>query len=257
MGKAIAGGALKNNAIAAGEIYVRNSSDSSTQSAAIELGVNACGSLKELLSIADVVILGVKPHMIADLLHEITDLGTEVDNILFISIAAGVSIAAMEDALLAGARIIRTMPNTPTLVGEGVIAYTLNDHCGDSDEQIITQLLQNSAKLTRIPEKLMNPITGLSGSGPAYVYMFIEALADGAVLEGLPRAQALKLASQTVLGSAKMVIETGEHPATLRDRVASPGGTTIAGITALEENGFRNATIKAVQAATQRSKELS
>jgi len=137
-----------------------------------------------------------------------------------------------------------------------MIAFCPNANCSQEDEATLYHLLEASASLTKIPESLMDVVTGLSGSGPAYVYTFIEALADGAVKEGLPRTQALELAAKTVLGSAKMVTETGLHPAVLRDQVTSPGGTTIAGVASLEENGLRNAAIQAVKAATNRSKEL-
>jgi pyrroline-5-carboxylate reductase len=148
------------------------------------------------------------------------------------------------------------MPNTPCLVGETASGYCLGEHCTPGDGQLVGQLLNSVGKSFQVDEKLLDAVTGLSGSGPAFVYVMIEALSDGGVRMGLPREAALTLAAQTVLGAAKMVLETGDHPAILKDRVASPGGTTIAGLQALETGGVRAALISAVEAATRRSVEL-
>lgn len=255
MGKAIIAGAIKAKAVKADEVWIRNSNYTSSYEVAQKLGVKTADSIQDLADKVDIIILGTKPAMISTVLAGINQL--DLQSKLFISIAAGVTLHAMEGYLGGEHKIIRTMPNTPTLVGEGVIAYTPNALCEERDLENLISLLESSATLTKIPEPLMNAITGLSGSGPAYVYTFIEALADGAVKEGLPRAQALELAAKTVLGGAKMVLDSGIHPALLRDQVTSPGGTTIAAIASLEENGFRNATIKAVETAAKRSRELS
>lgn len=257
MSKAILGGAISSNSLPAEHILIKSSTEASTQATANLLGVTACFDLDKLVVSSDVIIIGVKPGVVAEVLSAVKASGKVTANTVFISIVAGLSLSTLESQLPAGTKIIRTMPNTPTLVGEGMIAYTPNSHCDAKDEETLKKLLSSAASLAKVPEAHMNAVTGLSGSGPAYVYTFIEALADGAVKEGLPRAQALELAAKTVLGSAKMVLETGTHPAQLRDNVASPGGTTIAGIAALEENGFRNATIQAVASSAKRSKELS
>ena len=257
MSKAILGGAISSNSLPAEQILIKSSTEKSTQATAKLLGVTACFDLDKLVANSDVIIIGVKPGVVAEVLSAVKASGKVTENTLFISIVAGLSLSTLESQLPAGTKIIRTMPNTPTLVGEGMIAYTPNTHCDTKDEEVLKTLLTSAASLAKVPEAHMNAVTGLSGSGPAYVYTFIEALADGAVKEGLPRLQALELAAKTVLGSAKMVLETGIHPAKLRDNVASPGGTTIAGIAALEEHGFRNATIKAVASSAKRSKELS
>jgi pyrroline-5-carboxylate reductase len=153
-------------------------------------------------------------------------------------------------------RVIRAMPNTPALVGMGAAAYCLGSTATRDDAATAARLLGAVGLAVEVPERLMDAVTGLSGSGPAYVYLVIEALADGGVRSGLPRADALKLAAQTVLGAASMVMETGEHPAVLKDMVTSPGGTTIAGLAELERHGLRAALIDAVTAATRRAAEL-
>ena len=256
MAKAILGGAINSGSLPTENILIKSSTEPSTQATASSLGATACFDLNTLVENSDVIIIGVKPGVVAGVLSDVTATGKASADTLFISIAAGLSLSTLEAQLPVGAKIIRTMPNTPTLVAEGMIAYTPNSHCEVKDEEVLHSLLSSSASLAKVPEAHMNAVTGLSGSGPAYVYTFIEALADGAVKEGLPRHQALELAAKTVLGGAKMVLETGTHPAVLRDNVASPGGTTIAGITALEQNGFRNATIQAVTSSAKRSKEL-
>jgi len=253
MGTALLKGALEAGAIAANDVYVSSRSQCSVDALVSELGVNGCGSNNMVAAKSDVVIVGTKP---ADICAVIGEAFANQD-CMIISVAAGVSLTDLESAAPAGSKVVRTMPNTPALIGEGVTAFTLGTACGSSDAEIVTALFGGSCTLTEIPEKLMDAITGLSGSGPAYVYTFIEALADGAVAEGLPRATAIELAAKTVSGAAQMVLQTGTHPAELRDQVCSPGGTTIAAVSALEENGFRNATIKAVKASAAKSKKLS
>jgi len=172
----------------------------------------------------------VKPDGVLDVLARIAELEITREKLLVISVAAGVTIARMEEAAKGHARVIRTMPNTPSLVGEGAAAFSLGSTATASDAEFTRKLLGAVGEVIEVKESLIDAVTGLSGSGPAYVYTFIEALADGALLEGLPREHALKLATQTVLGAAKLVAESGEHPAVLRDRVTSPGGTTICGL---------------------------
>ena len=183
-------------------------------------------------------------------------LGDAVSGKLFISIAAGVTITAIEEALGSDARVIRVMPNTPALIGQGASAYALGTHATASDSELAASLLASVGTVAEVPEKLLDAVTGLSGSGPAYVYTIIEALADGGVLCGLPKDKAVQLAAQTVAGAANMVLSTGEHPAALRDQVTSPGGTTIAGLQTIEAGNLRATLIDAVEAACSRSKQL-
>ena len=170
--------------------------------------------------------------------------------------AAGVPIAALERRLGAGARIIRTMPNTPSLVGAGACALSRGEHASEEDLAVASRIFQAVGITTVVEENLLDAVTGLSGSGPAYIFLIIEALSDAGVKVGLPRYTALKLAAQTVLGSAQLLIETGAHPGQLKDQVTSPGGTAIAGLHTLEAGGLRTTLINAVEAATRRAREL-
>lgn len=202
---------------------------------------------------ADVIFLAVKPQSMAAVYGELA--GKLGPGKLIVSIAAGIPLAKLCDGLKTE-RIVRVMPNTPALVGEGASAYALGKGATAEDGKLVGELLGAVGKAFAVDEKLLDAVTGLSGSGPAFVYLMIEALADGGVRVGLPREIAAALAAQTVLGAAQMVLTTGEHPAALKDKVASPGGTTIAGLAALEERGLRGALIAAVEAATRRSQEL-
>ncbi|HEX8823951.1 MAG TPA: pyrroline-5-carboxylate reductase [Archangium sp.] len=203
---------------------------------------------------ADVVVLSVKPQALDKVLVQVA---SEVDpRKLIISVAAGVPIAAMERRLGAGARIIRTMPNTPSLVGAGACALSPGEHASEEDLAVATRIFQSVGTTTVLDENLLDAVTGLSGSGPAYIFLIIEALSDAGVKVGLPRYTALKLAAQTVLGSAQLLIETNAHPGQLKDQVTSPGGTAIAGLHTLEAGGLRTTLINAVEAATRRAKEL-
>lgn len=200
----------------------------------------------------DVIVLAVKPQQMSAALAT----GDFIDDEkLVVSIAAGVSLATLGAALPHG-RLVRVMPNTPALVGQGAAAFALGRGATEADASLIGQLLAAVGKAVRVDEKLLDAVTGLSGSGPAFVYLAIEALSDGGVLAGLPRDVATALAAQTVKGAAEMVLATGEHPGVLKDRVASPGGTTIAGLAVLEDGGFRGMLIRAVEAAARRSAEL-
>jgi pyrroline-5-carboxylate reductase len=203
---------------------------------------------------ADLVVLAVKPQVMDALLDEIAP---AIDaRKLVISIAAGVPIAAIAGKLGAGVRIVRTMPNTPSLVGAGATALARGPHATDSDLEEALALFEAVGVAVVVEEHHLDAVTGLSGSGPAFVFMAIEALADGGVKVGLARPIAMALAAQAVLGAAKLVLETGEHPGRLKDQVTSPGGTSIAGLHALEQHGFRAALIAAVEAAARRSREL-
>lgn len=219
-----------------------------------QTGGRAAKSTSDVLASADVVFLAVKPQHMSGLLAEAARSVQEQH--LFISIAAGVPLATLEAGLGPKSRVVRVMPNTPSLIGRGASAFALGTRATPADGKLVEQLLSTVGIALAVSEPLLNAVTGLSGSGPAYVYLMIEALSDGGVRMGLPRDVASQLAAQTVLGAAEMVLRTGQHPGALKDAVASPGGTTIAGLHALEQHGVRGALMDAVQAATERSREL-
>jgi pyrroline-5-carboxylate reductase len=209
---------------------------------------------RRVLTQSNVVVLAVKPQNMAELLGEIrTSIAAQH---LLISIAAGVTLQQIAAAVGADKRIIRVMPNTPCMVGASASAFAASTGATAADVQLMERLLQSVGRVVQVPEKLLDAVTGLSGSGPAFVAVMIEALADGGVRMGLPRDLAMLLAAQTLLGSAKMLLETGMHPGQLKDMVASPAGTTIAGLHALERGGLRAALMDAVEAATLRAVEL-
>lgn len=221
---------------------------------AAESGAAAVDSNLEVVRRSDVLILAVKPQHFRSVLADISaHVGSRH---LVVSIAAGISLETMAGLLGAERRLVRVMPNTPCLVGASASAYCLGGTATADDGRLVEQLLTAVGRAFCLPEPLLDAVTGLSGSGPAFVCLVIEALADGGVKAGLPRDVALQLAAQTVLGTAKMVLETGQHPAALKDAVASPGGTTIAGLHELERGGLRGVLINAVDAAARRSREL-
>jgi pyrroline-5-carboxylate reductase len=217
-------------------------------------GIAVAGSNRAVAGRSDVLVLAVKPQSMAAVMEELRPSVTGEH--LVVSIAAGVSLATL-GAGLGTDRIIRVMPNTPALVGLGASGYCLGELAGVRDEAVVRSCLEAVGRAYRVPESLLDAVTGLSGSGPAFVYLMIEALSDGGVRVGLPRDVATALAAQTLLGAATMVLETGLHPGVLKDQVTSPGGTTIAGLHALERGGLRAALIDAVEAATRRSAELA
>ncbi|QDS87680.1 Pyrroline-5-carboxylate reductase [Rosistilla ulvae] len=207
---------------------------------------------KTAVEAADVVLLAIKPHGVPAVVAELKRTARKS---LLISVAAGIQLGTLVRQF-GCSRVVRVMPNTPSLVGAGASAYCCGDDVSSEDAAYVDGMLSSVGKAFRVDDKLMDAVTGVSGSGPAYVCMIIEALADGGVLSGLPRDLAMQLATQTVLGTATLIQQTGSHPAVLKDAVASPGGTTIAGIAALERGGLRNTLISAVQAAALRGEEL-
>ena len=218
------------------------------------LGIEACADNSQATQDRDAVVIAVKPGMVAEALASI-----DVDAApLWISIAAGIPLARLGESLPSGARILRAMPYTPALVRAGATAICGNAQVGPDDLSLATTLFESVGTCWTAPdEALLDAVTGLSGSGPAYVFVFLEALADAGVRVGLPPDAAAQLATQTVLGAAKLASESGRHPGKLKDQVASPGGTTIAGLERLEAAGLRGAVEEAVAAATARSKELA
>jgi pyrroline-5-carboxylate reductase len=219
-----------------------------------QYGIKATADNDALARWADLLVIATKPNKVSAALKQVE---AAVGNAtLVVSIAAGVPTSAIEAALPAGARVVRAMPNTPALVLAGATGLAAGAHATPEDLAAAVALFRAVGRCVVVPEAGLDAVTGLSGSGPAYIMLLIEALADGGVQAGLTRDVALELAAQTVYGSAKLQLETGDHPAELKDRVTSPGGTTIAGLAALEDRGFRGAVIAAVAAATARSSEL-
>lgn len=208
----------------------------------------------EVVRHSDLLVLAVKPQIMAALLREIR--GDVTDSHLIVSIAAGITLHQLVEGLGQGRRLIRVMPNTPCLVGASASGYSPAEAATPEDIDLVHRLLNSVGRAFRVAEPLLDAVTGLSGSGPAFIYLIIEALSDGGVRVGLPRDIATALAAQTVLGSARMVLETGQHPGQLKDMVTSPAGTTIAGLHALEKAGVRGALMDAVEAATRRASEL-
>lgn len=205
---------------------------------------------------ADVVLLAVKPNVLFSVINEVKDVVR--DDAVIVSIAAGQSIEKIEQAFGRKIKLMRVMPNTPALVGEAMSALSPNGLLSEDKAATdgIVKIFEGLGKAEIVPEKLMDAVTGVSGSSPAYVFMFIEALADAAVAAGMPRAQSYTFAAQSVLGSAKMVLETGTHPAVLKDMVCSPGGTTIDAVKVLEEKGLRGAVMDAVAACVEKSRNM-
>lgn len=209
----------------------------------------------ELTQKSDIIILAIKPNMISSVLGKIKN--TLDREKIILSIAAGISLEFIEKIIGEDKKIVRTMPNTPAQVQEGMTAVSFNKNIKETEKEIIFKLLNSFGKSVEIEEKLMHAYTGISGSLPAYVYMFIEALADGGVLEGMPREKTYEIISQTILGSAKIVLETKKHPGQLKDEVTSPGGTTIEAVKVLENGNFRGTVIEAVKACTEKSKKMA
>lgn len=255
MGTALVQGAIKAGAVQASAITGCDPVAAALLAFSAGTGAGTAENASELAARCDTILLATKPLDALNAL-KLAAKGADGRPRLVISIAAGLTLAALEAAVPENFRIIRTMPNTPALVGEGASAFCRGGNATDDDARLVSELLSAVGVAVEVPERLMDAVTGLSGSGPAYVYLMIEAMADGGVKQGLGRADALKLAAQTFLGSARMVLETGSHPAVLKDMVTSPGGTTIAGLAELERLALRSALIGAVDAATRRANEL-
>ncbi len=215
--------------------------------------IETAPSNRAVAGVADVVLLCVKPQQCSEVAQELAEASRAL---LCISVAAGVTIETLERHLGGEQRLIRVMPNTPALVGAGAAGYALGTRATDEDAVLTKELLSSVGVAHQVSETLLDAVTGVSGSGPAYLYLVIEAMADAGVLNGLPRPVALELAAQTVIGAGKMVLETGLHPGVLKDQVTSPGGTTIRALASLERDGLRSAMIRAVNAAAERSQAM-
>lgn len=254
MGEALSRGLIAAGTYAPTDITLFDVDQTRVQALAQSLGARAASSPLEAAKTADAILVAVKPNHIESALEPLRDAVTTAQVVM--SIAAGVTTARLEACFDKEVPVVRVMPNTPALVGAAATAVCRGRFADADNLATAKRIFEAVGVCVEADEKLLNAVTGLSGSGPAYVFTFIEALADGGVRAGLSRDVALKLAAQTVMGAAQMVLETGEHPGVLKDRVASPGGTTIAGLHELERAGFRGVVMDAVVAATERSREL-
>jgi len=253
MASALVKGVLLAGVCEPGEVWASDCYFEAAEKLGRETGIQAVRTNAEVAEACETLLVCVKPQDVAPVLQE---LRPALAGKLVVSIAAGVSLAALENAAGAGVRVVRVMPNTPALVHKGASAYAVGGAATSKDGEIVERLFGAVGVTSQVKEPLLDAVTGLSGSGPAYAFLMIEALADGGVLMGLPRELSLKLAAQTLAGAAEMVLSTGEHPGKLKDAVASPGGTTIAGLEVLEVCGVRAGLIRAVRSAAERSREM-
>ncbi|MFZ9931634.1 MAG: pyrroline-5-carboxylate reductase [Chthoniobacterales bacterium] len=253
MGSALIQGVLEAKVCQPEQITVHDRLAEPAEMLGTESGIRVATGNQEVAASADVIVLCVKPD---DAARALAEAGNALEGKLLISILAGKTIASLRSAAGPKCRVVRVMPNTAVLVQKGASAYATGDGVTEEDVALVETIFTSVGRAFRVKESLLDAVTGLSGSGPAYVYLFIEALSDGGVQAGLPRDLATQLAVQTVAGAAEMVSQTMMHPAVLREMVTSPGGTTVAGLAELEKAGLRFAVMGAVRAATERSREL-
>lgn len=254
MASAIMGGIIKERIIAADEIIGSDVFEAGREKVKASYGICVTANNKEVVEKAEIVFLSVKPQFYASVIAEIKD--TVKEQQLIITIAPGKTLAWLEEQFGKPVKIVRTMPNTPAMVGEGMTAVCPNPYVEKEELDYALEILGAFGKTEVVPEHLIDAVVSVSGSSPAYVFMMIEAMADAAVADGMPRAQAYKFAAQAVYGSAKMVLETGKHPGELKDMVCSPAGTTIQAVKVLEEKGFRGAVMDAMEACIEKSRSL-
>lgn len=254
MAKAIMKGILSSKLVPASDIWGSNATEAHAKAVAEEFGIHTTTNNKEVVAASDIVFLSVKPYQYADVIAEIKD--DMRTNHIIVTVAPGKTIAWLGEAFGKPTKIIRTTPNTPALVNEGLTAYHANELVTEEERAYVVSLLGSFGKVVELKESLLDVSATVGGCSPAYVYMFIEAMADAGVAEGLPRAQAYDIAAQAVLGAAKMVLETGKHPGELKDQVTSPSGSTIEGVEALEQGGFRGTVIGALRTAVRKSRTM-
>lgn len=255
MGKAFLRGALESGILTPQSTYICSRSPHSADDLKAQFGIQEVRSILELIDHVKVILIAVKPKDLPEVLRTLSMGGLQ--NHLIISLVAGITMDQIKTMTYDHARIARVMPNTPTMIGIGAAGFCLSDNTTPTDSHFVYTLVNAVGLAYAIPESLMDIVTGISGSGPAYMFTIIEAMADAGVLHGLPRDQAIKLAAQTMKGAAAMVLETNIHPAVLRDQVTSPGGTTIAALATLEKNKLRSTMIEGVTAATLKSKAIA
>lgn len=254
MGTAMIKGIIGSNIVNPSNIHIYDLDTLKVEKLNVELGINPEVDSVELVKKCDIVLLAVKPNIVKTVLDEIKEVFT--DNKILISIAAGIPLKTYKNTLGEQKKIIRAMPNTPAVIGEGMTLISYDSYVTEDEVKSAVSLLETMGKVEKMEEKLMSEVVALTSSSPAYIFMLIEAMADAAVLSGIPRQTAYRLASQAVAGSAKMVGETGKHPGELKDQVCSPAGTTIEAVAALEKYGFRNSIIEAMNECTKKAREL-
>ena len=254
MAKAIIGGMLDNKIVQAGDIIGTARTDETMEAVRTAYGIEIGRSNAEVAAASDVLVLAVKPQFLWDVIQEIREAVSE--DTLIISIAAGKTMEWIEAVFGRKIKLVRCMPNTPALVGAGCTGVCVNENVSQEDADYSIRLMESFGRASLVPEHLMDAVGAVSGSSPAYVFMFIEAMADAAVAAGMPRKQAYESAAQAVYGSAKLVLESGRHPGELKDMVCSPAGTTIQGVRVLEERGMRGAIIDALTATVEQSQKL-
>lgn len=254
MGSAIIGGIVTNKIAAPSDMIVADKNSEGLALTAEKYGVYTTTDNKEIARKSSMLFLCVKPNVIYSVINEIKD--SINDNTIIVSIAAGQSMKKITSAFGKDIKLVRVMPNTPALVGEGMAACVQGENVSDDEMSKVLDIFNSFGKAEKVSENMMDAVTAVSGSAPAYVFMFIEAMADAAVQGGMPRSQAYTFAAQSVLGSAKMVLDTGKHPGELKDMVCSPAGTTIDAVAVLEEKGMRSAVIKAMEACIDKSRAM-
>lgn len=254
MAQAMLKGILKKGHYQKDQVIVSRRSEKALKEISDDLGVQTTTDNKEVAARADILILAVKPYQFDSVIDEIA--GTVKEDALIISIAAGQSIANIEHLFGKTIKLVRTMPNTPAFVLAGATGMCFNGHVTEQEKRRAVELFESFGVVAQVDEEMIHTVIGVSGSAPAYIFMVIEAMADAAVADGMPREQAYELAAQTVYGSAKMVLETGKHPGELKDMVCSPGGTTIEAVRVLEEKGLRSAVIDGQMACVRKAREL-
>lgn len=254
MAKAIMGGIIQNGIVPAEDIVASDVSAAALDAASKALGIHTTQKNDEAARQSETLFLAVKPQYYAEVIRGIA--GSVGEDRLVITIAPGKTLEWLENMFGRPVHLVRTMPNTPAMVGEGITAACPNRYVTEEEKQRTLTLLSGFGKAELVPEHLMDAVVSVSGSSPAYVFMMIEAMADAAVADGMPRAQAYTFAAQAVMGSAKMVLETGKHPGELKDMVCSPAGTTIEAVRVLEEKGFRSSIMEAMKACTQKARSM-
>lgn len=254
MAGAMIGGILKKNLMEKDEMIASTSREASRKKVKETYGICTTLNNKEVAEKSEVLILAVKPQYYEKIIGEIREAVTEEQ--IIVSIAPGKSLAWLEEKFGKPCKLVRCMPNTPALVGEGITGVCCNERVEEKELAGVCEILRSCGEVEVLNENLMDVVVSVSGSSPAYVFMFIEAMADAAVADGMPRAQAYKFASQAILGSARMVLETGKHPGELKDMVCSPAGTTIEAVRVLEEKGFRSAVMEAMKACVRKAKGM-
>ena len=254
MAKAMIGGILKNNIFKPEEVIASDLYEPGLRQAKESLGIHVTTDNKEVARTAEVLVLSVKPQFYEEVICEIKDVMK--DNQIVVTIAPGKTLAWLEEKFGKPVKLVRTMPNTPAMVQEGMTGVCKNTYVTESEMERVCDILRGFGEVEIIPERLIDAVVTVSGSSPAYVFMMIEAMADAAVAEGMPRKQAYKFAAKAVMGSAKMVLETGKHPGELKDMVCSPAWTTIEAVKVLEAAGFRSALMEAMEVCAEKSRNM-